>query len=130
MLGRVGLRGSKSWLSNCAASHRMRALGAELCSCGKQGAAVSTDPCQRSGALLAELRLWSVFKLALRTFHTETSTAGREKLKVEPWPGALDTVIRPPCSSTSKRVITSPSPVPPAWGERSWALKNLVKSCA
>src|SRR4030095_4150936 len=81
--------------------------------------------------LLVELCLWSILKLALRTLHDGTFSAGREKLKVEPCPGALDTVIRPPCSSTSKREITSPSPVPPpACGERSWARKNLVNSCA
>src|SRR5688500_17144068 len=124
MLGRVGLRVSKLWLSNCAASHWMRALGAEHRSCRKLSAAVRAGARQRSRALLAKLRLRAVLKLALRTLHAERSSAGREKVKVEPRPGALDTVIGPPCSSTSKRVITSPSPVPPAaWGERSWALK-------
>src|SRR4029453_9030771 len=77
--------------------------------------------------LLAELCLRSVLKRALRTLHDGTFSAGREKLKVEPWPGALDTGIRPPCSSTSKRVIASPNPVPSiAWDGRSGARKNFV----
>src|SRR6266542_705206 len=108
----------------------MRALGAELCSCGKLIAAVRAGARQRRRAFFAELRLRSVLKLALRTLHAEASSAGSVKLKVEPWPGALESVIRPPCSSTSKRVITSPSPVPRLdWGERSWTRKNLVKIC-
>ncbi len=39
---------------------------------------------------------------------------GNVKLKVEPCPGTLVTVIAPPCSSTSARVMARPNPVPPA----------------
>src|SRR5262250_1194256 len=131
MLGSINLGGCKAWLRNCATGYRMRALGAELCSGGKLIAAVRAGACQRRCALFTELRLRPVLKLALRALHAEASGAGNVKLKVDPLPGALDSVIRPPCSSTSKRVITSPSPVPrPAWPERSSARKNFVKSCA
>jgi hypothetical protein len=39
--------------------------------------------------------------------------AGNVKLKMEPCPGALATVIVPPCKSTSARVMARPNPVPP-----------------
>src|SRR2546427_12356149 len=104
MFGSVDLGGRRIIKKNYAASYRMRALGAELCCRRKLGAAVRAGARQRSSALLAELCLRLILMLALRTLHAETSSAGREKLKVEPWPGALDTVICPPCNSTSKRV--------------------------
>src|SRR6266542_2806185 len=130
MLRSVDLRRYKARLRNCSTGYRMRALGAELRSCGKLIAAVRAGAGQRRRAFFTELRLRPVLKLALRTLHAAASSAGSVKLKVEPWPGALESVIRPPCSSTSKRVITSPSPVPRLdWGERSWTRKNLVKIC-
>ena len=52
----------------------------------------------------------------------------RVKLKVEPCPRRLVTVSSPPCSSTRLRVITRPSPVPPASRvARLFARKNRVK---
>src|ERR1700745_2870244 len=131
MLWSVDLGGCKARLGNCATGYGMRALGAELCGCGKLMAAVCAGARQRRRAFFTELCLRLVLKLALRALHAEASGAGSVKLKVEPCPGALHSVIRPPCSSTSKRVITSPCPVPrPAWGEGSLTRKNLVKSCA
>src|SRR5262245_40008625 len=44
---------------------------------------------------------------------TSSVTIGRVKKKVVPLPTTLSTQIRPPCNSTSARVIASPSPVPP-----------------
>src|SRR5438034_1247696 len=38
---------------------------------------------------------------------------GTVKKKVDPLPSSLSTQMRPPCSSTSRFVILSPSPVPP-----------------
>ena len=42
------------------------------------------------------------------------ASMGSVNVKVDPDPGALSTVIVPPCSSTSLRVSVSPSPVPSA----------------
>ena len=37
------------------------------------------------------------------------------KMKVVPWPGVLSNVRSPPMSRASRRLIASPSPVPPYW---------------
>ena len=53
-------------------------------------------------------------KSRLRAGGSSASGARTVKQKVEPWPGpSLSTHIRPPISSASRRLIASPSPVPP-----------------
>src|SRR5205809_379499 len=68
VLGRITLgRGKAGIVGN--GLERNTALGAEP-GCGRHlASAVGTGPIQRSGTLLAELRLNSVLVLALRAFH-------------------------------------------------------------
>ena len=42
-----------------------------------------------------------------------TLSRGSRIVKVEPWPGALSSVISPPIIWQKRRLIVSPSPVPP-----------------
>ena len=44
---------------------------------------------------------------------TAPTSAGRRMVKVEPWPGSLATVMSPPIIWQKRRLIASPSPVPP-----------------
>jgi hypothetical protein len=49
----------------------------------------------------------------LSVVETADSAAGRSKMNVEPVPGSLVAVIRPPWLSTIERAIARPIPVPP-----------------
>src|SRR6516225_9037844 len=46
---------------------------------------------------------------------SSSTCTGNTTRKVEPWPNTDSTAIVPPCISTIRLEIASPSPVPPFW---------------
>ena len=57
-----------------------------------------------------------------------STVIGSVKEKVEPWPGADSTQIRPPCISTMRLEIARPRPVPPFFfGDRTVGLLEFLE---